>query len=103
MRGLEEQQEQEAAARQSNKDKRKQAENEREKEVDMVMSPKMVSTSYVWRPQHAGISLTVTAPRTQSWLSSAAVWLFIRLFVVIRKKRGRCAGGGKVASPGVWD
>ncbi len=40
------------------------------------MSLKMDSTSYVWRPQHAGISHTVTGPRTQSWLSSATVWLF---------------------------
>lgn len=36
----------------------------------------------------------MTGPRTQSWLSSATVWLFTWLFVVIRKKKGRCGGGG---------
>lgn len=59
----------------------------------MLISLKMDSTSYVQRPQHAGISHTVTGPRTQSWLSSATVWLFTRLFVVIRKKKARCGRG----------
>lgn len=58
----------------------------------MLMSFKIVAASYVWRPQHAGISHTVTGPGSRSWLSSATVWLFTRLFVVIRKKTARRGG-----------
>lgn len=65
-----------------------------------MLSLKMDTTSYVQRPQHAGIPHTVTGTRTQSALCSATVWLFTRLFVVMRKKRGRCGGG---VVPGAWD
>lgn len=79
---------------------------ERKSRWGILMSLKMDSTSYVWRPQHAGISHTVTGPRTQSWLSSAPVWLFTWLFVVIRKKKSKMWGwvvpGARDWSMGTW-
>lgn len=53
----------------------------------MLIPLRTDSASYVWGPSMLASPHTVTGPRTHSRLSSATVWLFARLFVVIRKKK----------------
>lgn len=71
------------------------------------MSLKMGFASYVWRPQHAGISHTVTGPRTQELAQQCHCLAFHTAVCCNQKGKSKmwCGGGGLFLEPGagVWE